>query len=171
MTLNSLTYLKSVLCGKYGWELCSKVYKRQLFNSAISTPKNISIGEDAAVFIQLITKSTVIVGCDYTFYNYIQFSQSASHIQTVEYAEETLLAACFIESYLKKQPFYELIKDEISAMFLLFYSNSTRRAFLVKRHQLLQVLKNKHFRISALRLLPWYKAIYVLVAYYLISKK
>lgn len=39
VTLNSLTYLKSVLCGKYGWELCSKVYKRQLFNSAISTPK------------------------------------------------------------------------------------------------------------------------------------
>lgn len=55
--LESLSYLKGVLCGKYGWELCGKVYRRELFVGLLQTPKGIRIGEDAAVFIQLVVRS------------------------------------------------------------------------------------------------------------------
>lgn len=163
--LDSLTYLKSVLCGKYGWELCAKVYKRKIFNNSIVTPQNIRIGEDAAVFIQLITNSTKIVGCNHTFYNYNQFSQSASHVQSVKYAEETLLAACFIESYLKQQPFYGQIRNEISAMFLLFYSNSTFKANLGKKHELVKYVFIHHFKLKAFLKIPIMKAIYIAMIY------
>lgn len=163
--LESLSYLKGVLCGKYGWELCGKVYRRELFVGLLQTPKGIRIGEDAAVFIQLVVRSEKIVGCHFPIYNYIQFSQSASHIRSIKYAEETLLAACFIENYLRQQSFYCKIKTEISAMWLLFYSNSTFKADLGWKHQLVRYLFMHHLRLKALWKIPQKKAFYIILLY------
>lgn len=161
--LDKLSYLKAVLCGKYGWELCGKVYKRELFDNPMIIPKNIRIGEDASVFIQIVTHAERIVNCDYAIYNYIQNSHSASHIRSLRYAEETLIAACFIEDYLKQCSFYKEIESEISAMFLLFYSNSTFKAVLSNKHELIQYVRKKHLKMRSLLKLPIIKIVYIIL--------
>ena len=163
--LNSIAYLKSVLKGKYGWELCGKVYRRELFNSSIITPTNFRIGEDAAVFVQIVSRAKKIIGCNCPIYNYIQYSQSASHIKNKKYAEETLLAGRFIEDYLKQQSFYDEIKEEISAMYLLFYSNSSFKYTLSNKHTLVKYIIDNHLKIISLWRIPLLKAFYVLLLY------
>lgn len=163
--LESISYLKGVLCGKYGWELCGKVYKKELFAGLLQAPQRIRIGEDAVVFIQLVARSERIVGCHCPLYNYIQLSQSASHIRSSKYAEETLLAAFFIENYLSQQSFYYQIKTELSAMCLLFYSNSTFKANLGWKHQLVRSLFISHFKLKALWKIPKMKAFYIILLY------
>lgn len=167
--LDHISYLKKVLCGKYGWELCAKAYKRELFNSVVDTPKGIRIGEDAAIFIQLVVKAKSIIGCEQAIYNYIQWKQSASHIRDIKYAEENIQAACFIESFLKKERIYNKIRNEVDAMFILFFSNSTRRAFLDIKHPLMKKV-GKHITLFSLLNVPCKKAIYILLAYYCFSK-
>lgn len=163
-TLNRTEYLKKVLTGKYGWELCGKIYRKRLFDHPIQTPEGIRIGEDAAVFLQLVSHARRVQVIDKPLYNYIQYQKSASHVQSTKYAEETLQAGFFIESVLKKCDFYPEIKKEIDAMFLLFYSNSTRRAYLGIKHPLVNVIYKKHFSIQSLLLLPRIKSIYVPIA-------
>jgi len=163
--LDSVTYLKKVLHGRYGWELCAKAYKRELFNWTIKTPKGIRIGEDAAVFIQLVVKAKKIIGCSQSIYNYVQYDQSASHVRNITYAEETLKAACFIECLLERESIYAEIRNDINAMFLLFFSNSTRKAFLDMSHPLMKKVK-VHMTLSALMSISCKKAIYILLSYY-----
>lgn len=165
--LDKNSYLKNVLCGKYGWELCAKAYKRALFDS-IRIPAGIRIGEDAAVFIQLVVKANSIMGCNQAVYNYIQWKQSASHIRDAKYVQENIEAACFIESFLQKQKIYDEIRNEIDAMFILFFSNSTRRGLLNKNHPLMKKV-GEHITLSALLNIPCKKAIYILLAYYFFS--
>lgn len=165
--LDNLTYLKRVLSGKYGWELWAKMYRRELFLQPIKTPEGIRIGEDASVFIQLVIYAKRIRILSEKLYNYIQYSESASHTKSSKYAEETLQAAFFIDTILKNTTLYEDMKREIDAMFLLFYSNSTRRSILSKRHPLLKKLKMEHFSIKSLSKIPFHKAIYVIISYYI----
>lgn len=168
-TLNRTEYLKKVLTGKYGWELCGKIYRKRLFDHPIQTPEGIRIGEDAAVFLQLVSHARRVQVINKPLYNYIQYQKSASHVQSTKYAEETLQAGFFIESVLKEYDFYPEIKKEIDSMFLLFYSNSTRKAYLGKTHPLVQEILKKHFTLKALRLLPVYKSIYI-ISYRLVGK-
>lgn len=165
--LKRTEYLKKVLTGQYGWELCGKIYRKQLFDYSVQTPKNIRIGEDAIVFLQLVSHAQCIKIVDKPLYNYIQYEKSASHIQTPKYAEETLQAGFFIESILKRYDFYPKIRKEIDAMFLLFYSNSTRKAYLGKNHPLVQQIFKEHYNIKALCLLPICKGIYITLHYHL----
>lgn len=168
-TLNRTEYLKKVLTGKYGWELCGKIYRKRLFDHPIQTPEGIRIGEDAAVFLQLVSHARRVQVINKPLYNYIQYQKSASHVQSTKYAEETLQAGFFIESVLKEYDFYPEIKKEIDSMFLLFYSNSTRKAYLGKTHPLVQEILKKHFTLKALRLLPIYKSIYI-ISYRFVGK-
>lgn len=163
--LDSLAYLKGVLCGKYGWELWAKMYRRELFSQLIKTPVGIRIGEDAAVFIQLVVQARRVNVLVEQLYNYIQYEQSASHIKSFKYAEETLQAAFFIETLLKKTIIYEEVKKEIDAMFLLFYSNSTRKGLLNSKHPLVRKIVKEHFTLSALIRIPFLKAVYIYICY------
>lgn len=167
VTFSRTEYIREVLTGKYGWELCGKVYRKKLFDYPIQTPKGIRIGEDAAVYLQLVAHARHIRIIDKPLYNYIQYEKSASHIQSSKYAEETLQAAFFIEPVLKRYDFYPEIQKEIDAMFLLFYSNSTRKAYLGKTHPLVQQIFKKHYNIKALRSLPICKGIYITLHYHL----
>lgn len=165
--LPSLDYLQKVLCGKYGWELCAKMYRKELFTTSIKTPQGIRIGEDAAVFIQLVCAARQVKVLSEPMYNYIQYTQSASHIRSEKYAEETLQAAFFIENVLKDTPYYQEIKPEIDAMFLLFYSNSIRKGRIDNRHPLIRELRKLHWNSRAFLKIPWYKAIYIFLSFHL----
>lgn len=163
--LDKISYLKKVLTGRCGWELWGKIYRKGLFDDSIKTPINIRIGEDAAIFIQIVSKAERIKGINYPIYNYIQYSQSASHIRSKKYAEETLNAGVFIEDYLTKQPFYCKIKDEISAMLLLFYSNSSFKWPLDRKNDLVKSIRKNHLRILPLFKISFPKSLYVLALY------
>ena len=47
---SKLEFLKNVLTGHAGWELCGKLYRKELFTTPLITPQNIRIGEDASIF-------------------------------------------------------------------------------------------------------------------------
>lgn len=164
--LENLDYLKRVLSGKCGWELCAKMYRRELFSQPLQTPTGIRSGEDAAVFMQLVCRARQVNVLSEQLYNYIQYGQSASHVKSLRYAEETLQAAFFIEEIFKSQSFYKDLKKEIDGMFLLFYSNSTRKGILSKNNPLVKKLKEEHFSIAGLTKIPLYKAVYIVLSYY-----
>lgn len=158
--IDNITYLKKILTGKSGWELCGKIFKKELFAN-ISTPENIRMVEDGAVFIQVVCNSSIILGYEQPIYNYIQHQSSATHTRSKEYAEETLKAGIFIEKYLYKQQFYNKLRKEIDSFFLLLYSTSTRRYYLQRNNPLVQLIRKKHYKIKSLSLIPIKKAIYV----------
>lgn len=160
-TLEKVDYLKKVLRGKYGWELWAKVYRRKLFTEPLSTPHHIRIGEDAAVYMQLVARSCRVKIINDALYNYIQYPSLASHQRSVIFAEETLQAAFYTDSLLKKELFYQEIQDEIDTMYLLFYSNSTRRAFLDLNHSLMSKIYQEHYSLKTIRMLPFFKSIYI----------
>lgn len=160
-TLAKVDYLREVLSGHYGWELCAKMYRKELFNEPLSVPCQIRIGEDAAVFLQLVARSRNVRVIDDALYNYIQYPSSASHQKAVGLAEETLQAAYYIDELLKKETFYPEIKNEIDTMYLLFYSNSTRKAYLGLNHPLISQIYNEHFSLKAIRRLPMLKRLYI----------
>lgn len=164
---DNISYLKEVLVGKYGLELCGKAFHRDLFNNnKIKCPNNIRIGEDGIVFIQLILKAKKIIGFNTAIYNYIQHALSASHTKSTQYAEEAMKAAMHIEEILGKQYFYKDIKDEISAMFLLFYSTSTFKGYLDRKHKIIKFMAKNHLRLKPLLKIPFTKSIYILLTYY-----
>ncbi|KAA6334518.1 putative glycosyltransferase EpsJ [termite gut metagenome] len=165
-SIGEISYLKSVLIGKNGWELCGKLYKKSLFNFPLQLPERMRIGEDAAIFIQLICRSKTIVACESEIYNYIQHSSSVSHTKSIELAEETIQAAYFIENYLRNTSYYRLLKNEISSMFLLFYLRSTRRNLLPKNHSLVKYIRQNHLKFESLHKIPLLKAVYVLFSIY-----
>lgn len=162
--LGKVDYLKMVLSGKCGWELWAKMYRRELFNENISIPQHIRIGEDAAVYIQLVARSCKVKIINEAIYNYIQYPSSVSHRRSTGLAEETLQAAFYIDNLLKKEIFYQEIKDEIDIMFLLFYSNSTRKACLSLKHPLIFEIYHEHFSFENIRKLPLFKGLYVLLS-------
>lgn len=164
--LYATEFLKLVLTGKYGWELCAKLYRKKIFENKILTPNNFRIGEDAAIFVQLITFSRRIKIINEALYNYIQYDNSASHIRSKVYAHETLMAGYFIDSYLKEKSFYNDIKTEISAMYLLFFSNSTRKAYLGFSDDLVKYIYTEHLNYKSLSLIPLCKRIYILISFY-----
>ena len=161
VTLEKIDYLKKVLRGKYGWELWAKVYRRELFDEPMYIPCHLRIGEDATVYMQLVARSCKVKIINEALYNYIQYTSSASHQRSVTLAEETLQAAFYIDHLLKKESFYQEIRDEIDAMYLLFYSNSTRKAFLRLNHPLIYQVYQEHYSLRALKILPLFKSIYI----------
>lgn len=159
-------YLKKVLCGYYGWELWGKIFRKRLFNKKPVSPKGLRIGEDAYVFMQIVSNAIFVKIQNTALYNYFQYSSSASHTLSERHAEETLEAAFFIESFLKKKSFYEEIKKEISGMILLHFSNSTRRGVLPWHNRHAEKVRKEHLSLGALSSIPLIKAIYICVALY-----
>ncbi len=164
---DNIDYLKKILTGYAGWELCAKIYRKNLFEETLIQPHNIRIGEDAANLVQLILRANKIKITDVPLYNYIQYSTSASHIKDKQYAEETLKAGYFIKSLLEQKPFYPSIKEEIGAMFLLFYSNSTRKANLSLKHPLVNNIYNSYYSYRILKLIPLQKRIYISISFFI----
>lgn len=164
-TLNNVEHLRKVLTGRCGWELCAKMYRKELFDTYINVPEYIRIGEDAAIYIQLVMYARKVSVIDEPLYNYIQYDSSASHVRSIEYANDTLQAAFYINSLLKEKAFYQKIYNEVAAMFLLFYSNSTRKARLGLKHPLVHEIYDKYYSLKAIKLLPRLKGVYVALSF------
>lgn len=162
---DSVSYLRSVLTGKNGWEMCGKAYKRTLFSTMPEVADNVRIGEDAVFFIQLVLKSKHIAFLEDAYYNYIMQEGSASKKHSDKLAEETMDAAFFIERKLMLADCYKQIEDVIPVMTLLFFSNSTRRGRLKKGSFYSQKI-SQSLSLSTLCRLPWYKSLNVLVRYF-----
>lgn len=162
--LDCISYLRRILSGKDGWELCAKMYKKDLFTNFLYIPQNLKSGEDAVVFVQLVSQSHKIGGCNISIYNYIQNTNSASHTRSMKNAEDTIRAAQIVESILKKNGLFKEVSSEMDAMFLLSYSNSTRKFRLAKKHPLVQCVK-EHVSIRGLLHLPLYRIIYIVLSY------
>lgn len=160
-SLNQLSYLKVVLTGVHGWELCAKLFKREIFTSKQIHLPDFRMAEDGAVLIQLICVSKLIRSCPIPIYNYIQYPTSATHTKSIEYVEETLKAGCFVQDYLEQYDFYESIKDYVSAFHLLLYSTSTRRGYLNRQNKYVNAIISDHLRLKVLKLISMKKAIYV----------
>lgn len=160
-SLDQLSYLKMILTGMYGWELCAKLFKREIFTRKQIHLPDFRMAEDGAVLIQLICASKLIRSCSIPIYNYIQHPTSATHTKSIEYVEETLKAGYFVQEYLKQYDFYNSIKDYVSAFHLLLYSTSTRRGYLNRQNKYIRTILNNHLRLKSLILIPYKKAIYV----------
>lgn len=163
--LNRISYLKRVLCGKDGWELCAKMYKKTLFATPLYIPEGLKAGEDAVVFIQLVCNSQKVGGCNVPIYNYIQYEESVTHIRSLENAEDTIKAAQIIEAMLREKELLSFLLVEMDVMFLLSYSNSTRKFRLRKDHSLVLDVR-KRMRISSFLKLPFYRVVYIIMSYY-----
>ena len=137
--LDRISYLKRVLCGKDGWELCAKMYKKTLFATPLYIPEGLKAGEDAVVFIQLVCNSQKVGGCNVPIYNYIQYEESVTHIRSLENAEDTIKAAQIIEAMLREKELLSFLLVEMDVMFLLSYSNSTRKFRLRKDLSLIHI--------------------------------
>lgn len=164
-TFGKKDFLKKVLSLKCGWELCSKIYRTNLFRNEIITPDNIRIGEDASIFFQLVARANKITVTNKPLYNYIQYNSSASHVKSTDYAMETLKAACFIDSIFKGKEYYDDIKTYIDCMYLLFYSNSTRKAYIDNSNEFLNSILKEHLNLKALSKLEIVKSVYIYLSY------
>lgn len=156
-------YLKNTLTGKYGWELWGKIYRRKLFCNVTNLPERINIGEDAYLLLQLILASKNIALIDIPLYNYSTRGSSISKNRSIQYAKETLRAASYITDMLRKHADRLVIENEIGAMNLLFYSNSSRRAILAPKSELVKRIIENHLTFDSLNLLPVGKRFYVLL--------
>ena len=165
--LTQQIYLKSILTGKYGWELCGKLYRAELFREPLHTPENLSIGEDAFHFIQIVCRVRNVKIIDYSGYNYIRHRGSISKIGSKRLANETIQAALHIDNLLSRKDFYPKISNEIMAMYLLFYSNATRRGGIGWANSYVEKIYRECFRRQTLQLIPVYKAIYVSISLFL----
>lgn len=162
-----VSYLKSVMSGKNGLEMWGKAFKSHLFTPMPEVADNVRIGEDAAFFFQLALRSNCIIYDERAHYNYIQQESSASKVKSNKLAEETMDAAFFIEDKLRQAPCYTQISDYIAPMFLLFFSNSTRRGRLQKNSRYCQKI-SECISFRALIKLPLYKSVYILLRYLLL---
>lgn len=159
-SFNNIEYLRNVLTGRCGMELCAKLFKKNLFDANIVIP-DIKIGEDAYVLMQLINNSSLIKFIPFPIYNYIQNLSSATHTKSIKYVEDTLLAGVIIEKYLSNQTYYASIKRYVDCLHLLLYSNSTRRGYVDLKNKYVANIINNHYSVSALRLISLKKALYI----------
>lgn len=124
----SSKYLES-LCTNAGWELCGKIYSKKLFNNVLY-PSQITIGEDAAIFFQLVLNSKLIKVIDEHLYTYIYYPTSSSNIKSIDKCRDGLKAAEFIRKILQESEILE--RKYLDSLILIFFSNSLRRGRLKK---------------------------------------
>lgn len=153
-------YLK-ILCSRGGWELCGKVYKKELFSNLIY-PSKVTIGEDAIVFFQLVSSSKKVKIIKQNLYSYIYYNFSASNLRSLDKCKDGLFSAFFIRDFLYKKT--SLDEIYLDALILLFFSNSTRRG-LLKRNDLYLKKIYKSFNINAFKLIGLKKTLIVLTVF------
>ena len=117
------------LCTHAGWELCGKIYSKKLFTNVLY-PSQLTIGEDAAIFFQLVLNSKLIKVIDERLYTYIHYPTSASNVKSIDKCRDGLEAAEFIRKTLQKYDILE--KKYLDSLVLIFFSNSLRRGRLKK---------------------------------------
>jgi glycosyltransferase involved in cell wall biosynthesis len=170
-TMDPLEYLKLVLTGKQGWELCGKLYKRKLFDNEIIIPYGIKRCEDAIILVQLILLSKSISFCKEYVYCYVQNNNSVTHVRNEKQAMQLLEAGQIIEKMIYRFPVANLFERQLSSLYLLLFLRSTRYYRLKKNTPLVSEILKKHWKISSLFLIPLIKAIYLFLYRYFMLKR
>lgn len=158
-------YLNNVL-SKSSWELCGKVFNKELFNNVDLPNRRLSVAEDTYIFVQILLNidTEVVVANSFNyFYHFVE--NSISRQKNTLFIEDAL----YVGLVLKKK----LIDDNvdivnINCMILLLYSNSLRRGMLPSNHKYFKVVEDA-FRLDSLLKLPKHKMLFVLICY-LINK-
>lgn len=156
------SYLKHVMT-KSGWELCGKLFKKDLFTSDIEVRTEIRIGEDAYVFFQLASRARNIVTINDCLYNYIQYPTSAMHVADDKKADETILAGYYIVQFFKRIGLFESFERDLNAMMLLFYSNSLFRGNPSSKTNQMSYIKKHCIKYSVLKHLSIPRVVFVVL--------
>lgn len=167
--LSQVNYLKLVMLGKSGWELCGKLYRRDCFHENLIF-NNFKVAEDASLFFQIVSSINIISSCSEPVYNYIQNASSVSYNQSELCAKQVLEAFFFIRDYFDKNGMTNYLKDEIGGMALLFYSTSMRRYYLGKDHPYVKEIWVKYANTKSFLCIPVIKVLFVLLMHYWGSK-
>lgn len=154
-----------ILCTHSGWELCGKIYNKKLFSN-ILYPTQVSIGEDAAIFFQLVINSKLIKVIDERLYTYIHYPESSSNIKSMEKCRDGLKAAEFIKKILKESDLLE--KKYLDSLILLFFCNSLNRGRLKKSDVYYSLIK-KSINFNSIMNLSLYKRFIVICGFILME--
>lgn len=163
---SNIDFLKKT-CMYGQWELCGRVFRKSLFADVVY-PEKITIGEDALVFFQLLINSKIIYAIGDHLYTYIQNSNSASNIKSLEKCKDGLKAGLFIKNNLLMSNLLE--EKYCNSVVLLFISNSTRRGIIKSSDEIYLELK-KSLNLSSLNIIPVKKRIIVIFAFILMRFK
>ena len=158
-------YLKLVMCNG-GWELCGKIYRKELFKNGIEIRTDIRLGEDAFVFFQLVSKAKNIQTIDCCLYNYMQIETSAMHTLSEAKANETLLAGQYIIEYFRRTEVCQILAKELNAMMLLFYCNSLFRGTPTIDSSQMKYIGKYCIKFSVLSKLTFIRSLFVVLNYY-----
>ncbi|MDC4318533.1 glycosyltransferase family 2 protein [Acinetobacter nosocomialis] len=156
-----------ILCVNGGWELCGKVYKKDLFQE-VSYPSRIAIGEDALVLFQIAFFAQKVKVISGHLYTYISHRQSASSIRDIEKCRDGICAGIYIRNFLAAKKILE--EKYLNALLLLFFSNSLKRGILTNNDELFLEVK-KSVQWPALNLMPIKKRIVVIIGVLLTGLK
>lgn len=116
--------LSSMFLKKCTWNLCAKLFKRNLFNN-ISMPYNIKMGEDGLVCFQAVSHANKITLISKPYYKYVQHSSSVVHTlnktiykSVLEFVKTTL---DYREIYKWDSKIEYALKNFILSQILVFY--------------------------------------------------
>lgn len=111
---------KLLLTDKIAPALHSKLYRKWLFENLLFD-KNLKIGEDFAMNVQLLQKTNKIIFIDLPIYCYIQRDNSVIHKPSTSAIDSIPLFVIFVVQFYQKSPLYNNISLEINHFILSRY--------------------------------------------------
>ena len=90
--------------GELTWQLWGKAYRKDLFKKGIESAKGIRIGEDMAVYMQLLANSDRMYLTNRILYYYLQNSASVTHKKKEEDRTEAAKAVLWVRDILERKP-------------------------------------------------------------------
>lgn len=103
---NKVDFLRLILDHKIQWALWAKLYKRELFRNTKLVP--FKLGEDAALLVQLVNNSKIIVLTDELIYGYLQRVCSAVRTRSTKQVLDIYLFRRWIEDYLLENGYRDI---------------------------------------------------------------
>lgn len=159
--ISKLEYLKLLCTGRAPWQLCSKLFRRELYQvENLMIPQSLAVGEDALALFQLVLHAQKISMVNKTVYYYVQRSNSVMHTKNIKLANDNFIAANSIVHILDK---------DCSGLELPLYGIALRMLFLlmafqqggmkVDRELVCPLLKDYTDYLNVMGLFSWKKRI------------
>ena len=154
-----------------GWELWGKIFKKSLFNDILIPVERLKAGEDAFVFIQVVSKCEKILVSSKVFYNYFFYPNSISNRKDDLYIIDNIKSFSYIfNSILSKHEFID--KRIFSNLLILFFCNSLRKNFFSKTLLGFRDFSNLFYFLGSLKSgISLYKFFIFFIYYPLLSLK
>ncbi len=161
--IDGKTYLKYLLSGYAGWQICAKLYTRQLIKEHdVVVPEKVVLGDDASLVTQLAPFATRVESVDSIVYYYVQNASSLTHQRGDKPADRYFEAPLFIESRLNEVGIKTEYESYISSFWLLSLSAASRAYGLRLDRGLVRNISRRHLYLKALNHIPIVKRYYIL---------